>query len=163
MRPMGYFLSALPRAAETPDYRVVDTRGPWFLGGARWRIPLSVLYLVAAALRIAWIGIAGRPSLIHANITGRGSTSRKLMLTGVARALALPYVLHVHDYDYAADFRARGGVMQRLVRGMFAAAGQTIVLGTEVDAIIMTRTYSGCQIPTAGGDCHGCAKSSLLP
>jgi glycosyltransferase involved in cell wall biosynthesis len=132
-RQMGYFLSALPQAAETPAYRIIDTRGPWFLGSARRRIPLSALYLMAAALRIAWTGIAGRPALIHANITGRGSTLRKLALTAVARLVLLPYVLHVHDYDYAADIRTRGGVMRRLVRGMFAAAEQTIVLGAEAE------------------------------
>lgn len=132
-RQMGYFLSALPQAAETPAYRVIDTRGPWFLGSARRRIPLSAVFLMAAGLRIAWMGIAGRPSLVHANITGRGSTSRKLVLTAIARAVALPYVLHVHDYDYAADVHARGGVMRRLVRGMFAGAEQTIVLGTEAE------------------------------
>jgi glycosyltransferase involved in cell wall biosynthesis len=142
---MGYFLSAAPPGAETPSYRIVDTRGPWFLGSARWRIPLSVGYLVAAALRISWAGIAGRPSLIHANITGRGSTARKLMLTAVARAVALPYVLHVHDYDYAADVRARTGVMRGLVRGMFAAAEQTIVLGTEAERTLR----AALQLPEA--------------
>jgi hypothetical protein len=132
-RQMGYFLDALPKDAEAPAYRVVDTRGPWFLGGARWRIPLSALYLAAAACRIAWAGIASRPCLLHVNITGRGSTMRKLLLTAVARAAALPYILHIHDYDYAADVYARGGSTQRLVRGMFAAAAQTIVLGTEAE------------------------------
>jgi glycosyltransferase involved in cell wall biosynthesis len=132
-RQMGYFLAALPQAAETPMYRVIDTRGPWFLGSARWRIPLSAVYLVAAAFRIAWARIAGRPSLLHVNITGRGSTTRKLALTAVARAVALPYVLHIHDYDYAADIDARGGLMQRLVRGMFAAAAQIITLGAEAE------------------------------
>jgi glycosyltransferase involved in cell wall biosynthesis len=127
---MGYFLSALPRSAETPTYHVIDTRGPWFLGSAHWRIPMSALYLVAAAFRIACVGIAGRPSLVHVNITGRGSTARKLVLTAIARAVALPYVLHVHDYDYAADVRARSALMRRLVRSMFVAAAQTIVLGT---------------------------------
>ena len=67
------------------------------------------------------------------NITGRGSTTRKLALTAIARAVALPYVLHIHDYDYAADVRARGGLTQRLVRSMFAAAAQIIVLGTEAE------------------------------
>jgi hypothetical protein len=62
-RQMGYFLSALPRSAETPTYHVIDTRGPRFLGTARWRIPMSALYLVAAAFRIACAGIAGRPSV----------------------------------------------------------------------------------------------------
>ena len=132
-RQMGYFLAHLPRAAETPAYRVIDTRGPWFLGSARWRIPLSAFYLMAAAIRIAGAGIAGRPSLMHVNITGRGSTIRKLALTAVARAAGLPYVLHIHDYDYAVDVRARGGLMRRLVRGMFAAAAQIVVLGTEAE------------------------------
>ena len=132
-RQMDYFLAALPQAAETPAYTVIDTRGPWFLGSARWRVPLSAAYLMAAGLRIAWVGVASRPSLMHANITGRGSTLRKLVLTTVARMVALPYVLHVHDYDYAADVRARGGVMRHLVRGMFAAAEHTIVLGTEAE------------------------------
>ena len=128
-RQMGYFL-ATP-AAGAPAYRVVDTRGPWFLGGARWRIGLSVLYLLAAALRIAWAGIARRRCLLHVNITGRGSTPRKLVLTAVARAVGLPYLLHVHDYDYAADIRARGPRMRRLVRSMFASAARVLVLGRE--------------------------------
>ena len=132
-RQMGYFLAALPYAAETPAYRVIDTRGPWFLGSARWRIPMSGLYLVAAAFQITWAGIAGQPTLLHVNITGRGSTLRKLMLMAIARAVALPYVLHIHDYDYAADVRAQGELMRRLVRGMFAAAAQIIVLGTEAE------------------------------
>jgi glycosyltransferase involved in cell wall biosynthesis len=132
-RQMGYFLSALPSAPGTPAYRVIDTRGPWFLGSARSRIPLSALYAVVAAFRIAGAGIAGRPSLLHVNITGRGSTMRKLALTAVARAVALPYVLHIHDYDYAADVRARGGLVRCLVRGMFAAAAQIITLGAEAE------------------------------
>jgi glycosyltransferase involved in cell wall biosynthesis len=130
-RQMGYFLGAGPTGAEMPAYRVVDTRGPWFLGGARWRIGLSVLYLLAAALRLAWAGIAQRPTLVHVNITGRGSTLRKLALTAVARAVALPYLLHIHDYDYAADVAARGPRMRRRVRGMFAAATRVLVLGAE--------------------------------
>ena len=132
-RQMGYFLASLPQAAETPAYRVIDTRGPWFLGAARWRIPLSAAYLVAAAFRIAGTGIVKRRRLLHVNITGRGSTARKLVLTAVARAVALPYVLHIHDYDYAADVLARGPLMRRLVRSMFVAAAQLIVLGTEAE------------------------------
>jgi glycosyltransferase involved in cell wall biosynthesis len=132
-RQMGYFLASLPRTAETPTYRVIDTRGPWFLGGARGRIPVSALYLAASAFRIAATGILKRRSLLHVNITGRGSTARKLVLTAIARAVALPYVLHIHDYDYAADVCARSELMQRLVRGMFAAAAQIIMLGVEAE------------------------------
>jgi glycosyltransferase involved in cell wall biosynthesis len=157
-RQMDYFLAALPQAVGTPSYRVIDTRGPWFLGSARWRIPLSALYLAAAAFRIAGAGIAGRPSLLHVNITGRGGTTRKLALTGIARAVALPYLLHIHDYDYAADVRARGGRMRRLVRGMFAAAAQIIVLGTEADrtlrAALALPDASILVLPNAVPDPH---------
>ena len=132
-RQMGYFLAALPQERDGPAYRIIDTRGPWFLGGARCRIPLSVLYLLAAAFRIAWAGVGARSCLLHVNITGRGSTARKLALTAIARGAGLPYVLHIHDYDYAADVRARGAFMRRLVRGMFAAAAHTIVLGSEAE------------------------------
>jgi glycosyltransferase involved in cell wall biosynthesis len=130
---MGYFLSALPQAPDVPAYQVVDTRGPWFLGTARWRIPMSALYLLAAAFRITWVGITGRPSLVHVNITGRGSTLRKLVLTAVARAVRLPYILHVHEPDYAAEVVAQGRLMQRAVSGMFAAGAQILVLGTEAE------------------------------
>ena len=60
-RQMGYFLAALPRATVTPAYRVIDTRGPWFLGSARWRIPLSALYLVAAAFQSCGRGLPADP------------------------------------------------------------------------------------------------------
>jgi glycosyltransferase involved in cell wall biosynthesis len=132
-RQMGYFLAALPQVAGMPAYCVIDTRGPWFLGSAHWRISLSILYLLAAAVRVTWARIAGHPRLVHVNITGRGSTWRKLVVTAIVRALALPYVLHIHDCDYAADVRARRWLMQRLVRGMFATAAQIVVLGTQAE------------------------------
>ena len=132
-RQMGYFLSAAPRNTDAPVYHVIDSRGPWFLAEAPWRIPFATAYLSAAAVRVAWAGATGRRRLLHVNITGRGSTIRKLMLTAVARAVSLPYVLHIHDYDYAADVRVRRGLMLRLVLGMFAAAELTIVLGADAE------------------------------
>jgi peptidoglycan/LPS O-acetylase OafA/YrhL/glycosyltransferase involved in cell wall biosynthesis len=163
-RQMGYFLAALPQASETPAYRVIDTRGPWFLGSAPWRMPLSILYLLAAACQIGWAGVARRPSLLHVNLTGRGSTPRKLLLTAIARAVALPYVLHVHDYDYAADVRARSGLMQRLVRGMFASAAQIIVLGTEADkalrAALALPNAPIVVLPNAAPDPHPAPRAS---
>jgi glycosyltransferase involved in cell wall biosynthesis len=130
---MGYFLSSLPQTPDTPAYRVIDTRGPWFLGTARWRIPISVLYLAGAAFRIAWVGLTGRASLLHVNITGRGSTLRKLILTAVARAVRLPYILHVHEPDYAAEVVVQGSLIRRVVRSMFAASAQILVLGAEAE------------------------------
>ena len=51
------------------------------------------------------------------------------MFTAIARAVALPYVLHIHDYDYAADVCARGGCMQGLVREHVHRGGTNHHLG----------------------------------
>jgi glycosyltransferase involved in cell wall biosynthesis len=135
---MGYFLAALPETSEGARYRVIDTRGPWFLGGAPWRVPLSIIYLAVAALRVAWAGVFRRRSLLHVNITGRGSTVRKLLITAIARVVSLPYLLHIHDYDYGADVETRSGLMRRFVRSMFIRAEEIIVLGVGAERKLRT-------------------------
>jgi glycosyltransferase involved in cell wall biosynthesis len=164
-RQMGYFLAALPETSEGPRYRVIDTRGPWFLGGAPWRVPLSIIYLAAAAIRVAWAGIVSRRSLVHVNITGRGSTVRKLVITAIARAVSLPYVLHIHDYDYAADVGTRSRPIQRFVRGMFLRASQIIVLGTDAErklrAVLSLKDTHTLVLPNAVPDPHLTPRSEI--
>ena len=127
-RMMGYFLQA-KSAQGGPRYVVVDSRGKWYLGASpRFKI-LSAAYLAGAVLRLVWGRFAAAPCLAHVNITGRGSTLRKIVLLAVLRRIAMPYVLHVHEPDYAADFRARGKRMQALVARAFQGAAATIVLG----------------------------------
>jgi len=72
-----------------------------------------------------------RHCIVHANITGRGSTVRKVFVLTVARALGLPYILHVHDYDYSAEYGRRGGVIKRLIKTFFQHADKVLVLGAR--------------------------------
>jgi glycosyltransferase involved in cell wall biosynthesis len=164
-RQMGYFLAALPESSEGPRYRVIDTRGPWFLGGAPWRVPLSIGYLAAAALRVGWAGVIGRRSLLHVNITGRGSTIRKLVITTIARAVSLPYVLHIHDYDYAEDVQTRSGPMRRFVRGMFLRSTQIIVLGSDAErklrAVLSLNETRTLVLPNAVPDPRPASQSDV--
>jgi glycosyltransferase involved in cell wall biosynthesis len=130
-RQMGYFLQARQGDASGPVYRVVDSRGPWFLGASgRYKV-LSALYLARCLLVMLRARLGGGPVLVHINITGRGSTIRKLVVGGFAQACGLPYVLHVHDYDYAADYAGRAPWQQRLVRHLFGRANRVIVLGAR--------------------------------
>ena len=69
------------------------------------------------------------PCVAHVNITGRGSTIRKIILLTVARAIGLRYVLHLHDYDYAEYYRSRGTFLKRLIATMFRRAVAVVVLG----------------------------------
>jgi glycosyltransferase involved in cell wall biosynthesis len=133
-RQMGYFLHA-PRGRR-PDltYRVVDSRGPWFLGAARWYVAVSVLYLIASMFAVIRARLAATPHLLHINITGRGSTFRKSAIVAVAQLLGVRYLLHVHDYDYAHEYRSRGAFMQSVIRALFGRAAHVLVLGEDARA-----------------------------
>ncbi|SDY37064.1 Glycosyltransferase involved in cell wall bisynthesis [Jannaschia faecimaris] len=65
----------------------------------------------------------------HLHIAGRGSTARKLILGWLARRLGCAHVLHLHDFDYAQDFRRRPPSHQRLIRDLFQKADRVITLG----------------------------------
>nr|WP_209841907.1 glycosyltransferase family 4 protein [Rubellimicrobium aerolatum] len=120
---IGYVQDAAARRGVR--HAVVDTRGP------RWSWAGSPLRLLAAMGSLAW-GRATAPDRIHhIHIAGRGSTGRKLLLAGMARRLGCRHVLHLHDYDYAADVLRRPAWMQRRIAAMFAGADRVIALGRK--------------------------------
>lgn len=119
-RLIGYIVDAQPAPGR---HLVQDTRGP------RWRAGPSSLMLLLAILALLR-DRALRPSrLHHVHIAGRGSTARKLILTAVARAVGARHLLHLHDFDYAADHLSRPQWRQAAVRRMFQGADRVIVLG----------------------------------
>lgn len=130
-RQMGYFLRACPLRANGATYRVVDSRGPWFLGASPLCIGFSAAYLAGALLRLATVRLFARPCVIHANITGRGSTVRKVVLLTFARAVGLRYLLHVHDYNYANEYRRSKALTRALIATIFRGAEKVVVLGSH--------------------------------
>ena len=127
-RQMGYFLRAYQAGEQRLRYRVVDSRGPWYLGSSPLHVAGAVVYLGSAMLTLFQARLSS-PCLAHVNITGRGSTIRKVILLTIARALGLRYVLHVHDYDYAKYYRSCGTLLKRLIATMFRRAAAVVVLG----------------------------------
>jgi glycosyltransferase involved in cell wall biosynthesis len=133
-RQMGYFLRARQGRQgreETVVYRVVDSRGPWFLGSSPLYTFCSALYLASAMMRLLRARLSAAPCVAHINITGRGSTFRKIILATFARAIGLRYLLHVHDYDYAEEYRRRSRLMQTLIERIFRGAAKVVVLGSR--------------------------------
>src|SRR5262249_36818198 len=82
-RQMGYFLGSLHTSPNELDYRVVDSRGPWFIGASRFYLCVAVIYLGYAVLSLLLARCSLRSRLLHVNITGRGSTIRKVVLLAV--------------------------------------------------------------------------------
>src|SRR5262249_62112962 len=77
-----------------------------------------------------------RPALLHVNITGRGSTIRKVVVLSVARVLGLRYILHLHDYDYADYYKGRSPFLKKLITTTFQRAAAVIVLGRRDQEVI---------------------------
>jgi glycosyltransferase involved in cell wall biosynthesis len=127
-RQMGYFLRANQANQQRLRYRIVDSRGPWFLGASPMHIAGAVIYFGRAMLIMLWARLTS-PCLAHVNITARGSTIRKVILLTMARAVGLRYILHVHDYDYAGYYRSRGTLLKKLIATMFRHAATVVVLG----------------------------------
>lgn len=120
-RLAGYVIDA---AAENGSrHALTDTRGP------RWNPLVSPARLAGAALVMARDRIAAPHCIHHIHVAGRGSTMRKLILAAAARALGCRHLLHLHDYDYAADFVRRPFWLRPLVRRMFRGADGVIALG----------------------------------
>lgn len=130
-RQMGYFLQTQRQLEMGPIYQVVDSRGPWFLGSSPMRVCFAIFYLIGAALKLLKSRALSTPCIVHANLTGRGSTLRKVMLLAFAHAIGLRYLLHVHDYNYAAEYARRGIVMRGLIAITFRRAVKVLTLGTR--------------------------------
>src|SRR6516165_5792772 len=125
---MGYFLQARQATQQRLHYRIVDSRGPRHIGASQLHIAGAIFYFGRAALIMLWARFSS-PCVAHVNITGRGSTIRKVILLTIARVIGLRYVLHLHDYDYAEYYHSRGIFLKGLIARMFRSAEAVVVLG----------------------------------
>jgi glycosyltransferase involved in cell wall biosynthesis len=133
---MGYFLHADRGRDPRLVYRLIDSRGPWFLGSSPLRTILAVGYLTGSLLNLVVIWMSSSRCIAHINITGRGSTVRKAVFCAFARLMGLPYLLHLHDADYISDYRRRGFLTKWVIRSIFGHAKKVIVLGERDGKLI---------------------------
>jgi len=120
-RLVGYITGTAKEGGS--EHAVTDTRG------LRWSAATSSLRLLGAILTMAKDRILDPTRIHHIHVAGRGSTSRKLILTEAAHLLGCFHILHLHDYDYATDFAARSPRQQSLIRRMFQRADCVVALG----------------------------------
>ncbi len=122
-RVMLYATRAWRGLPGAPACRVIDPRGAGPAPLMPLRLAGAILALVAGQLR------RDRLDVLHLNVAGRSSTWRKIALGEVARRADLPYVVHLHDYDYGADLARRGRLGRALTRRLFRGAARVLVLG----------------------------------
>ena len=113
-----------------PAWRLIDGRGT----GSIMFLPL---HLAGECGRIVVRRWRRQLDLVHLNVAGRGSTLRKIVLGSAAALVGVPTIVHLHDYDYAADYRRRGAFGRWLVRRLFTRARRVIVLGLRDRRTVM--------------------------
>lgn len=101
----------------------VATRG-------QWHIALSPVFLAIAIARIVVFKVFRNIDIAHINLSGRGSTYRKLIIAWVLRTFRIPYVVHLHDGDFQAFWENSPRWLDSALRNLFSRSARVIVLGS---------------------------------
>ena len=120
-RLMLYVTEAWRRHGNGPQYTVIDARGP---GSIIW----SPLHLVKALAQIILATARGRASVLHVNISVRGSAIRKSFIILLAALLRRPVILHLHDGHFESFYGGLPKAGRALLAKLFGYASKVIVL-----------------------------------
>ena len=118
----GYLFAAWPDLPRAPRLEVVDTRGHGGIVIAGWAF-------FGAFGRLMWLWATGRLGLLHVNLSVRGSTLRKCMISLFARWAGVPVIIHLHSGRFPEFYQALPGWARAAVRQMFDRAARVIVPG----------------------------------
>lgn len=121
-RAMEALLPELSRIRPELDIVYLNTRGDG-------HILLAPIYFLKALLTLVAAAASGTSTILHVNVSWRGSTLRKYVVVALAAALNLPVILHLHSGGFATFYAALPAPLQRCVRTMFGRADRVIVLG----------------------------------
>lgn len=102
--------------------RRLVTRGKGNLITAQGVFAAALAGFLAAAAR-------GEVDLLHIHLSVRGSSYRKSVLAKSARALGVPYVVHLHGTDYREFCDAAPAWLRREIGRMLTGSAAIIVLG----------------------------------
>ncbi|CBS88794.1 glycosyltransferase family 4 protein [Azospirillum lipoferum] len=119
-RMTGYVVDQFDKTGTTRSI-ILDTRGTG-------SVLLSPFHLGLTLARMAWILARRRASVVHINVSERGSFLRKAAVQAVAGLLSCPTVVHLHGASFVEYFE--GGPFARAIsRWLFNRCGRVVVLG----------------------------------
>ncbi|WP_170317853.1 glycosyltransferase family 4 protein [Paroceanicella profunda] len=102
-------------------------------------LALAPLHLALCLARMLALRLAGRVDLVHVNLSGGGSIARKRVVCGLARALGLPCVIHLHGSRFRQDWAAAPPRRAAAITRMFESAAAVLVLGRAWEAHLRAR------------------------
>lgn len=99
-------------------------------------IAFSAFYLSAFILKLAAKRIARGVDVLHVNLSSHGSTRRKIIVAKAARALGVPYILHLHSSRYMSYVEEAPPKLGGAIAEMFSNAARIVVLGNAWKAFV---------------------------
>jgi glycosyltransferase involved in cell wall biosynthesis len=102
--------------------RAVATYGPEI----KMLMPFVFFYCL---LRVASAKLRGEVDVLHINVAWAGSVYRKAVLALFARALGIPYVVHIHGSRFHETWPSPRAAMRRVVDEMLKHSAGIVVLG----------------------------------
>ncbi len=127
----GYLFAAWPALPAAPKLEIIDTRGH---GGAA----VAASTFLLAILRIGWLLITFRLGLLHINLSVRGSTVRKCLVSILAHWTGVPTVIHLHSGRFGEFYNGLPRWARATVRRMFERAACIIVPGRVWQTMLAT-------------------------
>jgi len=118
----GYLQESWARQRLGPPLEIIDTRGSGHATG-------GVIAFARALVRLCRLRATGRLGTVHANLSKRGSTVRKMIVSYLAALTGMRLILHLHGSGYDAFYAGLPLIGQRLVAASFRRADRVVVLG----------------------------------
>ncbi|CAO3431651.1 glycosyltransferase family 4 protein [Azospirillum doebereinerae] len=120
-RMTGYIVDQFAQSPGAPDTIVLDTRGTG-------SVALSPFYLAGTLARLSWLLARRRASVVHINVSEKGSFLRKAAVQAVAGLFSCPTVVHLHGASFVEYFES-GAFPRAISRWVFDRCGRAVVLG----------------------------------
>jgi len=114
---------------------------------------LMPFYFLHALVDLARSRARGEADLLHINVAGGGSTYRKAALALWARALGVPYIVHLHGSRFRETWPTSAPVVGGLLNALFTQSRRIVVLGKVwadyIVATLPTVAEAICILPNA--------------
>lgn len=120
-RMTGYIVDQFADGSGAPETIVLDTRGT---GSVLW----SPFFLTGTLARLAWLLARRRASVVHINVSEKGSFLRKAAVQAVAGLFSCPTIVHLHGASFV-DYFESGAFPRAISRWLFDRCGRAVVLG----------------------------------
>lgn len=130
-------MGALKQEFERQGIDDIDLR--FLVSRGSGHVAFSVFHTLGFCLRMLAARLAGRADVVHLNLSVSGSTYRKMAIAACARALSIPYVVHLHGGEYPQFWKDDGSFLSRRIQALFERAACVIVLGQVWRAFIAGR------------------------